>query len=257
MIARQFRFLLRLTAFIACALGALRAEDHSITTVAGAANNTSGADGTPGSFNNPYGVAIDAAKNLYVTDTVNYTVRKITPGRVVSTLAGTAKDFPAKWDTVRKAALARPFGDPTEVKKAAGEMAAWCDDFLKKSEADGRPLYTKAESEKLLAAIAAAATSKTWTADPEAAMHLTWAYLSLRDGMGLAPQAGAVDALGKTVPVRVRSMPYTMKLPDPKDPEKMIDGPVPAGAAIRPRLQLFAGFKAEDFTAKFAELLKK
>ena len=144
-----------------------------------------------------------------------------------------------------------------EVKKAAGEMAAWCDDFLKKSEADGRPLYTKAESEKLLAAIAAAATSKTWTADPEAAMHLTWAYLSLRDGMGLAPQAGAVDALGKTVPVRVRSMPYTMKLPDPKDPEKMIDGPVPAGAAIRPRLQLFAGFKAEDFTAKFAELLKK
>ncbi len=91
MIARQFRFLLRLTAFTACALGALRAEDHSITTVAGAANNTSGADGTPGSFNNPYGVAIDAAKNLYVTDTVNYTVRKITPGRVVSTLAGTAK----------------------------------------------------------------------------------------------------------------------------------------------------------------------
>ncbi|MBL9189822.1 MAG: immunoglobulin domain-containing protein [Opitutaceae bacterium] len=75
----------------AATVGALRAEDYSLITFAGAANNTSGADGTPGSFNNPYGVAIDAAKNIYVTDTVNYTVRKITPGRVVSTLAGTAK----------------------------------------------------------------------------------------------------------------------------------------------------------------------
>lgn len=161
-------------------------------------------------------------------------------------LAGTAKDFPAKWDAVRKAALARPFGDPADVKKAAGEMAAWCDDFLKKSEADGKPLYTTAEAGKLLAAIGAAATSKKWTADPEAAMHLTWAYLSLRDGMGLAPPAGALEALGKTVPVRVRAMPFSRN-----------DLPVPAGEAIGPRLRLFAAFKADDFTARFNELLKK
>lgn len=73
-----------------CTCATVRAEDYSITTFAGAANVTSGADGTPGSFNNPYGVAIDAAKNVYVTDTLNHTVRKITPGGVVSTLAGTA-----------------------------------------------------------------------------------------------------------------------------------------------------------------------
>src|SRR4051812_44603534 len=69
---------------------AVRAEDYAISTYAGAANVTSGADGTPGSFNNPYGVAIDSAKNVYVADTLNNTIRKITPGRVVSTLAGAA-----------------------------------------------------------------------------------------------------------------------------------------------------------------------
>lgn len=65
-----------------------RAEDYSLTTFAGVSTVTNGADGTPGSFNGPYGVAIDAQKNLYVTDTQNNTIRKITPARVVSTLAG-------------------------------------------------------------------------------------------------------------------------------------------------------------------------
>ncbi len=88
---RRIRSLVSTAALAAATLGALRAEDYALITFAGAANVTTGADGTPGSFNNPYGVAIDAAKNIYVTDTVNYTIRKITPGRVVSTLAGTAK----------------------------------------------------------------------------------------------------------------------------------------------------------------------
>lgn len=87
-------FFLKITAVtVAGALGALRAEDYATTTFAGAANVITGADGTPGSFNNPYGVAIDSAKNVYVADTLNNTVRKITPARVVSTLAGTAGQF--------------------------------------------------------------------------------------------------------------------------------------------------------------------
>ena len=161
-------------------------------------------------------------------------------------LAATAKEFPAKWGAVRAAAVARPFGDPERLKEAAGAMAAWCDDFLKKSEADGKPLYSKAESKKLLDAIGTAATSKRWTADPEAAMHLTWAYLSLRDGMGLATRVGDRDELGKTVPLRVRATPYSRN-----------DLPVPAGEAIGPRLRLFAAFKSDDFTARFQQLLKK
>jgi uncharacterized repeat protein (TIGR01451 family) len=63
-----------------------------VTTLAGAAGVSGSANG-PGSaarFNSPYSVAVDGSGNVYVADTLNFTVRKITAGGVVTTLAGVA-----------------------------------------------------------------------------------------------------------------------------------------------------------------------
>ena len=90
MIQPSLRFVVQLALFSFAGAIALQAEDYAVSTFAGVSNVSGSADGTPGTFNNPYGIAIDPAKNLYLTDTLNNTIRKITPGRVVSTLAGTA-----------------------------------------------------------------------------------------------------------------------------------------------------------------------
>ena len=42
--------------------------------------------GSAASFNTPSGLAVDAGGNLYVADTVNNCIRKVTNGNVVSTL---------------------------------------------------------------------------------------------------------------------------------------------------------------------------
>lgn len=65
-----------------------------VTTFAGRAGDiydfTRSADGngTNARFNLPTGIAIDASGNLYVTDSGNHTIRKITAGGTVTTLAG-------------------------------------------------------------------------------------------------------------------------------------------------------------------------
>ena len=63
-----------------------------VTTLAGSPGISGSADGTgtTARFNAPAGVAVDASGNVYVGDSGNYTVRKITPGGVVTTMAGTA-----------------------------------------------------------------------------------------------------------------------------------------------------------------------
>ena len=58
-----------------------------VTTLAG--DNTAGtADGAAGRFNGPTGIAVAASGDVYVADTLNHLIRKVTPAGVVSTLAG-------------------------------------------------------------------------------------------------------------------------------------------------------------------------
>jgi sugar lactone lactonase YvrE len=61
-----------------------------VTTFAGRAGGFGSNDGTGAAarFYSPEGIAIDQDDNLYVSDTYNYTIRKITPAAVVTTLAG-------------------------------------------------------------------------------------------------------------------------------------------------------------------------
>ena len=66
-----------------------------VTTLAGLAGVAGAADGTNSTarFNNPYGVAVDTNGNLYVSDSDNCTIRKVTPvgtNWAVTTLAGKA-----------------------------------------------------------------------------------------------------------------------------------------------------------------------
>ncbi|MBI5423437.1 MAG: immunoglobulin domain-containing protein [Opitutae bacterium] len=63
-----------------------------VSTFAGKSGESGAADGTGSAarFNAPRGVGVDADGYVYVADTGNHTIRKLTPAGVVSTLAGQA-----------------------------------------------------------------------------------------------------------------------------------------------------------------------
>ena len=81
-----------------------------VTTIAGLPGVSGTNDGTNSAarFNNPSGVAVDAATNIYVADTGNHTIRQVTPAGVVSTLAGMAANYGTNDGTNTSARFFRP-----------------------------------------------------------------------------------------------------------------------------------------------------
>ena len=88
------------------------APNGVVSTLAGISGTRGSADGIGGNarFWAPFGIAVDTIGNVYVADTANNTIRKITPNGVVSTLAGLASQPGSKDGIGTNARFRNPWG---------------------------------------------------------------------------------------------------------------------------------------------------
>ena len=140
-----------------------------VTTFAGSGGVLGDADGTGSAarFQLPSGVAVDAAGNVYVADTLNHTIRKITSAGVVTTLAGLAE---AKGSAAGKGSDAR-FSHPLGIAVDAAGAIYVTNNFtdsnsVYRGQLVGFPLITTQPQSVTVTAGAAAQFSVVVAADP-------------------------------------------------------------------------------------------
>lgn len=117
-----------------------------VTTLAGTAGVTGSTDatGAAASFNEPQGIAIDSAGNVYVADSLNNRIRKITPDGVVTTFAGSGAGFPSTDGQGILARLDTPYGLAIDgsgnlyvAEQDGGSIRKITDGFVSTLEPDG------------------------------------------------------------------------------------------------------------------------
>ena len=103
-----------------------------ITTIAGTGAAGSSGDGRPArqaTLLNPSGVAVDAKGNIYIADTGNSRVRKVSRGGTITTIAGTGKaGSSGSGGRATKAQLYQPIGVSVDAKGnvyIADNYVAW------------------------------------------------------------------------------------------------------------------------------------
>jgi sugar lactone lactonase YvrE len=110
--------------------------DGIISTVAGGGTKSPQlADGGPATearLSAPFGLAVDSAGNLYISDRWDYRVRKVTPEGIISTVVGTGRpQFSGAGGPATAAGLRGPHGLAID---AAGNLyiadTAWSDDYF-------------------------------------------------------------------------------------------------------------------------------
>src|SRR5262245_25177990 len=110
-----------------------------ITTVAGHGEFSFSGDGGPATaaqLNQPHDVVVDAEGNLFIADTQNNRIRRVTPAGIISTAAGTTAGFSGDGGPASAARLNQPYAVAVD---GAGNLfiADTANNLIRKVTADG------------------------------------------------------------------------------------------------------------------------